>query len=122
MIQIGRKKFGQAVKNEGDYYTIDIIIKLSGSVIEHYKQVPFEDGKDLLKLGEKSLEEMIKKRAEAFVEKTQKELKVDALGVASYIKAATRWKLSKDDIDEIVQNARINVNVEVSLKDTGGNL
>ena len=110
------------VKNEGDYYRIDITIKLTGEVVEHSKQVPFEDGKDILELGEKSLEEIIKRRAEAFVERTQKEIKTDTLGVAKYIKAFTRWKLSKADIDEIIQNARINVNVEVKFTDTGGEM
>lgn len=110
------------IKNEGDYYTIDITIKLTGGVVEHFKQVPFEDGRDILKLGEKSLEEIIKKRAEMLVEKTQKELKCDTFGVANYIKAFTRQKLSKADIDKIIQNAHINVLVEVTLKDTGDKL
>lgn len=108
------------VKNEGDYYSIDITIKLTGGIIERAKQVPFEDSEEVIKQAEKSMEDIIKKRAEALVKRTQTEIKCDTLGVANYIRAITRWELTKGDIDEIIQKAHINVNVEVRILSTEG--
>jgi Ger(x)C family germination protein len=110
------------VKNEGEYYSIDITIKLKGGIVERSKQVAFEDSKEIIKLGEKSLEDIIQKRAEALVKKTQTEIKCDTLGVANHIKAITRWELTKEDIDEIIQNAHINVDVEVHILSTEGKM
>jgi hypothetical protein len=110
------------VKNEGDYYSIDITIKLVGGIIERSNQVDFEDSQNVIELGEKSLEDIIQKRAEVLVERAKNEFKCDTLGVANYIRANTRGELNKEDIDEIIQNAQVNVNVEVRLISTEGKL
>lgn len=110
------------VKNEGDHYSIDITIKLKGGIVERSKQVAFEDSKEVITLGEKSLEDIIQKKAEALIKKTQNEIKCDTLGVANYLRAITRWKLDKADIDEIIQNADIKVNVDVTILSTEGKL
>lgn len=110
------------VRREGDKYIFDIKIILKGVIVEHEKQIPMQDGIDLLEVFQNSLEQHIKERAEALVEKTQKEFKFDALHLANYIKAYTREKLTKEDIDRIVQEAEINVDVEVQIKNAGGKM
>lgn len=105
-----------------DKYSIDIKIKLSGTIIEHMNLKPMQDGTDLMKVFQASMEQYIKKRAEALVEKTQKEFKFDALNLANEIKAHEREKLTKEDIDKIIQEAEINVDVEVHLRSAGGKM
>lgn len=105
-----------------DKYVINIEIRLTGAIIEHRQLKPMQNGVDLLKVFKSSLEKHMKKRVEAIVEKTQEEYKCDALNLASYIKAHTREKLTKDDIDKIVQEAEINVDVKVHIKNAGGKM
>lgn len=75
-----------------------------------------------MKLFQDSLEQHIKTRAEAFVEKTQEEFKFDAFSIANYIKAHTREKLTNEDIDRIVQESEINVEVKVLIRNAGGKM
>lgn len=110
------------MKREGDKYVFNIQIKLSGIIAEHKEQKPMQDGMDLIKIFQDSLEQHIKKRAEAFVEKTQEEYKFDALSLASCIKAHTREKLTKEDIDKIIEDAEINVEVKVQIDNAGGKI
>jgi len=110
------------MKREGDRYIFNIQINLSGIIVEHKEQNPMQDGIDLIKVFQDSLEQHIKKRAEVFVEKTQEEYKFDALCLANYIKAHTREKLTKEDIDKIVQKAEINVEVKVEIRNAGGKM
>ncbi len=110
------------VKNEGGKYVFNIQIKLSGGIIEHKKNKPMQDGTDLLKMFQDSLEKHIKKRAEALVKKTQEEFKFDALNLANTIKAHTREKLTKEDIDKIIQESEINVDVKAQIRNAGGKM
>jgi hypothetical protein len=110
------------VKREGDKYFFNIQIKLTGTIVEHKEQKPIQDGTNLIKVFQDSLEQHIKKRAEAFIKKTQEEYKFDASCLANYIKAYTREKLTKEDIDRIVENAEINVEVKVHIKNAGGKM
>jgi Ger(x)C family germination protein len=110
------------VKKEGDKYVFNIQIKLAGVIVEHKKAKPMQDGTDLLKVFQDSLEQHIKKRAEALVKKTQEEFKFDALNLANYIKGHTREKLTKEDIDKIIQEAEINVDVKVQIRNVGGKM
>jgi Ger(x)C family germination protein len=108
------------VKRTGDKYAFNIQIKLTGVIAEHIRKEPIQDGTDYLKLIQVSLKENIKKRAEAIIEKTQEEYRFDALDLAKYIKAHTREKLTKEDIDRIVQESEINVEVKVKIQNAGG--
>jgi Ger(x)C family germination protein len=110
------------MKRLDDKYAFDIKIKLEGDIVEHKELTPMQDGTDLVELFQKALEQHMKKRAEAMVEKVQKEYKCDALNLASYIKAHTREKLTKEDIDKIVREADINVEVEVQICNAGGKM
>lgn len=103
-------------------YIFNIRIKLDGIIIEHREQKPTQDGTDYMKLFKSSLEQHVKKRAESYVEKTQKEFKFDSLCLAQYIKANTREKLTKEDIDKIIEDAEINVEVEVKIRNVGGKM
>jgi len=110
------------VERLDDKYAFNIQIKLDGAIVEHKKLKPMQDGTDLMKVFQDSLEQHIKKRAEALVEKTQEEFKFDALSLANHIKAHTREKLTKDDIDRIIQEAEINVEVNVQIRNAGGKM
>jgi hypothetical protein len=110
------------LKRIGDKYVFNIQIKLAGVIAEHSKQKPMQDGTDLLKVFQDSLEKHIKKRAEALIKKTQEEFKFDALHLSNYIKAHTREKLTKEDIDRIVQESEINVDVKVEIENVGGKM
>ncbi|HWQ29781.1 MAG TPA: Ger(x)C family spore germination protein [Negativicutes bacterium] len=103
-------------------YVFNIRIKLDGVIIERREQKITQDGTDYMKLFKDTLEQYVKKRAESFVEKTQKEFKFDALCLAKYIKANTREKLTKEDIDKIIEDAEINVEVEVRIRNVGGKM
>jgi hypothetical protein len=108
------------VERIGDRYVFNIQIKLSGIIVEHRKQTPIQDSVDLLETFKVSLEKDIKKRAEVLIEKTQEEFKFDTLCLASHIKANTREKLTKEDIDRIVSESDINVEVKVHIRNVGG--
>lgn len=110
------------IKRADDKYTFNIQIKLAGAIVEHKKLKPIQDGTDLMKVFQDSLEQHIKKRAEALVEKTQEEFKFDALNLANHIKAHTREKLTKKDIDKIIEEAEINVEVKVQIRNAGGKM
>jgi len=110
------------VRKEGDKYAFNIQIKLAGVIVEHKKQKPMQDGTNLLKVFQDSLEQHIKKRAEALVKKTQEEFKFDALNLANSIKAHTREKITKEDIDKIIQESEINVEVKVQIRNAGGKM
>lgn len=108
------------MQQQGGKYNFNIQIKLDGVIVEHLKQIPMEDGEDLPKLFKESLEQHIKARAESIVEKVQKEFKFDALSLANYVKAHTREKLTKEDIDRIISEADINVEVKAHIRSAGG--
>lgn len=118
----GKNKRKVKIHKEGDKYIVDILVKLSGRLIEHKKNQPIIGSKDMLKLSQKSLEDIIKKRAQDFVRKVQEEYGFDALELANGIKAHSREKLKKDDIDRIIREAEINVDVEVNIENTGGKI
>lgn len=105
-----------------DKYVFNIKIKLEGDIIEHKLLTPMQDGMDLVELFQKALEQNVKERAEAMVEKVQKEYKCDALNLAGYIKAHSREQLTKEDIDRIVREAEVNVDVEVKIRNAGGKM
>ncbi|HWR62244.1 MAG TPA: Ger(x)C family spore germination protein [Clostridia bacterium] len=109
------------VERLDDKYLFNIQIKLEGIITEHANQKPI-GGSDLPELFQTSLEQNIKRRAEEFVEKTQKELKFDTLSLANYIKAYTREKLTKEDIDKIVSESDINIEVKAHIRSTGGKM
>lgn len=106
----------------GDKYGFNIQIQLKGTITEHKELKSVQEGTDLLKVFEDSLEKHIKKRAEAFVEKTQNEFKYDALNLAGMIKAHSREKLTKEQIDKIVEEAEITVDVKAHIRNTWGKM
>lgn len=109
-----------AIQRTGDKYIFNIQIKLDGVIVEHMKQKPMNDGEDMPKIFKESLEQHIKGRADSIVEKCQKEFKFDALSLANYVKAHTREKLTKEDIDRIISEADINIEVNAHIRSAGG--
>lgn len=75
-----------------------------------------------MKLSQKSLEDLIKNRALEFVKKVQEEYGFDALNIAKEIKAHSRERMDKKDIDRIIREAEINVDVKVNIENTGGRI
>lgn len=110
------------IRREGDKYIIDIQIKLYGELVEHKKSQSMKENKDILKLSQKSLEDIIKRRTQDFVRKVKEEYGFDALDVAKEIKAHSREKLTKEDIDRIIQESEINVDVKVQIENAGGKM
>jgi len=98
------------------------LIKLSGRLFERKKNEPVIDHKDFIKLSQKSLEDLIRKRAEDFVAKVQKEYGFDALELGMEIKAHSREKMAEEDIDRIIQDSEINVEVKVQIENAGGKI
>lgn len=119
---LGRNKRKVKVKKEGDKYIISIQIKLSGDIVEKKKSQSIKGNPDILKLSQKSLEELIEKRTQEFVKKVQEKYGFDALNVAKEIKAYSREKLDKKDIDRIIREAEINVEVKVNIENAGGRI
>jgi len=83
------------VKKEGKKFLINIQIKLSGVIVERKNSQSFKDNPDILKLSQKSLEDLIKNRALEFVKKVQEEYGFDALNIAKEIKAHSRERMDK---------------------------
>ena len=110
------------VKKEGKKFLINIQIKLSGVIVERKNSQSFKDNPDILKLSQKSLEDLIKNRALEFVKKVQEEYGFDALNIAKEIKAHSRERMDKKDIDRIIREAEINVDVNVNIENTGGRI
>lgn len=110
------------VKKEGKKFLINIQIKLSGVIVERKNSQSFKDNPDILKLSQKSLEDLIKNRALEFVKKVQEEYGFDALNIAKEIKAHSRERMDKKDIDRIIREAEINVDVKVNIENTGGRI
>ncbi len=110
------------IKKEGDKYIISIQIKLSGELVEKKNSGSFKDNPDALKLSQRSLEDFIKKRAREFVKKVQEEYGFDALNVAKEIKAHSRERMDKKDIDRIIREAEISVDVKVNIENAGGRI
>lgn len=108
------------IKKEGDKYIVNIQIILSGVIVEKTKTQPLRELPDILKLTQKSLEDLIKKRAQDFVKKVQEEYGFDALNIAKDLKAHSREKFEKEDIDSIIRDAEINVDVKVNIENMGG--
>jgi len=98
------------------------LIKLSGRLFERKKNEPVIDHKDFIKLSQKSLEDLIRKRAEDLIIKVQEEYGFDALELGMEIKGHSREKLSKEDIDKIIQQSEINVEVKVQIENAGGKI
>lgn len=108
------------IKKEGDKYIVNIQIILSGVIVEKTKTQPLKELPETLKLSQKSLEDLIKKRSQELVKKVQEEYGFDALNIAKEIKAHSREKFEKEDIDSIIRDAEINVDVKVNIENTGG--
>jgi len=118
----GKNKRKVKVKKEGDRYIFNILIKLSGRLYERKKNEPVIDHKDFIKLCQKSLEDLIRKRAEDFVTIVQEEYGFDALELGIEIKGHSREKISKEDIDRIIQESEISVEVKVCIDNAGGKI
>lgn len=118
----GKNRRKIKVKKEGDRYIFNILIKISGRLFERKKNEPVIDNKDFVKLSQKSLEDLIRKRAEDFVAKVQKEYGFDALELGMEIKAHSREKMAEEDIDRIIQDSEINVEVKVQIENAGGKI
>ncbi len=110
------------IKKQGDKYIINMQIILSGVIVEKKNSESFKDNPNKLKLSQRSLEDFIKKRAQEFVKKVQEEYGFDALNVAKEIKAHSREKMGKEDIDRIIREAKINVDVKVNIENAGGRI
>jgi len=118
----GKNRRKVKVKKEGDRYIFNILIKLSGRLFERKKNEPIIDHKDFIQLSQKSLEDLVKKRAEDLIIKVQEEYGFDALELGMVIKAHSREKLAKEDIDRIIQESEINVEVKVQIENAGGKI
>ncbi|MEA4849795.1 MAG: Ger(x)C family spore germination protein [Clostridiaceae bacterium] len=110
------------IKKGEDRYIIDILIKLSGELVERKKSQAVVDDKDFIMLSQKSLEDIIKKRAEDFVRKVQEEYGFDALNVGKEIKAHCREKHTKEAMDRVIKESEINVEVKVQIDNAGGKI
>ncbi len=118
----GKNRRKVKVKKDGDRYIFNILIKLSGRLFERKKNEPVIDHKDFIKLSQKSLEDLIRKRAEDLIIKVQEEYGFDALELGMEIKAHSREKMNKEDIDRIIQESEINVEVKVQIENAGGKI
>lgn len=102
----------------GQGHNFLITIKLKGALGEHSHQVPITA--EHLKEIEKTVEQQVKNQCETFINKMQKEIKVDCIDIAKYALAKNRRALEKDiDSPEFIQNANIQVKVKVHLKSIG---
>ncbi len=107
----------QYYQNEQGYNFL-ITIKLEGTLEEHSYQAPVTA--EHLKEIEKTIEQQIKTQCETFINMMQEEIKVDCIDISKYALAKNRRALEKDiDNPEFIQNANIQVDVKVHLRNTG---
>lgn len=102
---------------------VSIHIKAEGYLAEMFGSRSLLKDHYLLKINKK-VQEKIKKRVYGTIEKSQKELNADILGVGEHIKHKhyDTWKELQDDWEKgekYFQNATFDVSVEAQVEDTG---
>lgn len=94
-----------------------ITVKLNGVLAEHSHPVPITE-KHLHEI-EKNMERQLQDQFETFIAKMQNDFKVDCIDISKYALAKNRRDLEKEvDRPEFIQNANIQVKVNVHLENT----
>ena len=94
-----------------------ITVKLKGILAEHSHPAPITE-KHLNEI-EKNIEKQLLDQFETFIAKMQNDYKVDCIDISKYALAKNRRDLEKEiDRPEFIQNANIQVKVNVHLENT----
>ncbi|MGE5391514.1 MAG: Ger(x)C family spore germination protein [Deltaproteobacteria bacterium] len=110
------------VTRQGNQYTYSVNIKLSGSIVEYINH-PENLDKECLACVEDSIARSVESECRRFLDKMQNELKTDCIDINKYALAKWRRELTPViDQEEFIQNAKINVKVEVELENAGETL
>ncbi|GLC28905.1 Ger(x)C family spore germination protein [Clostridium omnivorum] len=103
---------------EGEKYRFTISIKFSGNVINNEMYSNITKDSEVRKKFEKDLEKQLEKECYEFINKMQNQYKMDCIGLGR--EAAAKFGRRKNiDWNEVVSNAKIDVNVKVAV-DTQG--
>lgn len=106
------------VSRNGDNYVFTIKIKLQGRLDEHSCSRLLDQ--QHLSAIEQAIEKDISQECRDFVRQMQEELKVDCIDISKFALAKWRKELtSVIDDEEFIQNAQINVQVQMHIKNTG---
>lgn len=102
----------------GEHIYVDIKIKMMGSLLDYTGELNLSIPKNQKQL-EKTIEEQLKKEANAIIKHTQ-EHKVDPIGIGQYVRNNLPFKRVKDlDWHEVYPNIHINVDYDVKIKEYG---
>ncbi len=108
------------VVRSGDDFTFIITIDLNGTLVDHQSDKLFTKNEELGKMIEKQIASDVASQCTAFVKKMQQEYRVDCIDVSKYALAQSRKELSPIiDKEEFIQNAVIQVNVNMKLRNIG---
>ncbi len=107
------------VKYQQDKLVFDVKVLIKGQVVELYTRQSLLENKDLLKNIEKAVQKELNRDCITFIEKMQHQFKVDCIDISKYALAKWRSQLTNFIDDErFIQNAVINVAVDVKLDKT----
>jgi len=107
------------VEPVGDDFIFDIKIKLTGTLIEHENEESLQKQPERLQDIEQTVAADIEQDCRDFIKKMQEELKVDCIDINKYALAKWRNELEDQIDNDFIEKVKINVEVEVHLKNTG---
>ncbi|MCG8485605.1 MAG: Ger(x)C family spore germination protein [Clostridia bacterium] len=109
------------VTRDGNKYTFNVTIKLKGHLLERLAVTSFFEENTIVTIEdiEKAIKEEIEKDCTEFIKKMQNEFKVDCIDITKYALAKWRNELMDKVEENFIENAEINVNVEVTIDSLG---
>lgn len=110
----GKTKRKVRCEKKEDEYTFFIDLSLTGEIIENELFPDMRTNKKIMKEFEEKLSKQVEKNSYDFIDKMQKDYKVDCLELGR-VAAATFGRHTNVDWDEIVSKSNIKVNVNVKV-------
>lgn len=105
-------------KREKDKYKFDIRIVLEGDIIENEIYKNIVNNPNVTNKVEKDAEEVVRKATEKFINKMQKEIKIDCIELGK-VAAAKYGRKTNTDWNKVVCESEINIDVKVNLRRVG---
>ena len=107
------------VKRIEDRYIFNIDISIKGSMVEFFQKEPLTENHSEIEKIENSIKKNLEKKCDEFINKMQSKYKVDCIDITRFAAAKWRNELEKMDMESFINNAKINVNVNVDIIKTG---
>lgn len=108
------------VKRTGEQISFLITVYMDGNLVEHEFNKSFIKNQDLRKMIENQIASDVRSDCTRFIEKMQREYKVDCIDINKYTLAKWRKEFKNQvDQDGFIENVEIQVKVKMKLKNVG---